>query len=71
MSAAKESLFLKRAAAHCEAQAAAAANDDKPWSLGNLRMWQNQMCIRLDRRNAIIAGYLKTRCARPLAKARP
>lgn len=64
MSPSKTAMHFKRCAAWAENKANAAANSSKPWALGNLRLYQNEMCKWLDRRNLVIRQYLAARANR-------
>lgn len=57
----KQSRHYKRLAATCERKAARAGESDAPWALGNVRIWQNQMCDALKARSRIIREYLLQR----------
>jgi hypothetical protein len=64
MTRARDILRAKRAAAVAARYAAENGEQDHPWSLPNVRVWQNVMCRHLDRYHALLRQYLKERAQR-------
>lgn len=64
MTASKQALHAKHAAAGAARIADKNSTEGHPWSLANVRVWQNVMCRALDERSAIIRAYLDRRSAR-------
>lgn len=61
---AREALRFRRIANGAEKSANENAAQDFPWSLGNLRLYQNLMADAMERRSIILHGYLNARASR-------
>lgn len=59
-----EAMYAKRSADMAARIADENSRQDFPWSLPNVRVWQNVMCRCLDRRHAILRRYLQDRARR-------